>query len=900
VNRSVSLMAALVGCGVVLSLSGCGGGGSSTGVITPPPNIMVTMTVTNNTFVVQAGSSVAITAVADNDTSGKGVSWSLSPTTGMLTNMTSGSVTYSAPATPPPSDVLVTITATSIADPTKSNNVSLDVPAIFVNVTASVNPVQACPALPCPAGTSQITAMVTNDPANAGVDPASWTITSPAPAVGMLSNRTSTSVTYTAPAATPPTDVQVVIQAKSVSDPTKSGSVGFTFAAIAVSLSANPTFVQACPSLPCPAGTSTITATVSFDPANKGVDPTTWKITSPTPAVGTLSNPSSTTVTYTAPAATPASDVPVIIQATSVSDPSKSNSVTIAFKAIAVSVAPNPAAVAEDTTPQFTATVSFDPSNAGVTWALTQGTPPLPCTPTCGSVSPTSSPSGTPITYTAPPAVPSPATVTLTAKSVADTTKSGSSTITVVNPDSALNGHYAFLFSGFDDATGKQVSVAGSFTADGFGNITGGEEDINGPSGAHTSVTFTGTYIIGLDHRGTAAFANSLGGNVTYALALSSFNAGVATKARLIEFDDTTGATGTRGSGLMRLQDATAFSQAKITGPYGFGISGQDSKAARIATAGIFSADGAGNISAGLEDINDAGTLSNSVSFTGTYSAPDATNGRVTGRVSSASQITHFSLYVVSAGEALMMTTDAESTAGLESGSVLAQVSTPYTDASLNGSSIFYEVGVSSASPSTQSDVRIGLSDANGSGSLTITSDENDGGSFTFDSTISNLTYSVASNGRVTISGGSGSQPILYLVDTNKAFFVGAGASVGFGFLEPQSGAPFGAFSLSGTFFFGVAPPAVTASTVSSGFGVASNSVSGFPFRRVFHTFRVTQDSSSSNGALTSGGTSSSFFNLSANGRTATGGAVIYMVSPNKFVLIHQIDAAPTVSIFER
>ncbi|MFI5058816.1 MAG: beta strand repeat-containing protein [Candidatus Acidiferrales bacterium] len=881
----------LVALTLGIVIAGCGGG-SSQNFITPP-NITVSMTVANNTGLLEAGSSVLITATANNDTSGKGVTWNISPMTGTLTNVTGSSVTYNAPATPPPSDVLVTITATSVADPTKSTNVGLDVPAITVSLSANPNTVGAT-------GLSTITATVNFDPANKGVSPASWTI-SPATGAGTLSNPTSTTVTYTAPPTPPANDVQVTIQATSASDPTKTAPpTGITFAAIAVSLSANPLLVQACPIQPCPAGTSQITATVSFDSANKGVDPTSWKITSPLTGGGTLSIPTSTTVTYTAPPTPPASDVPVIIQATSASDSTKSGPVTITFKAITVSVTPNPATVPEDTSPQFTATVNFDPSNGGVTWALTQGTPPLPCSPApaCGTISATSSLSGTPITYNAPSAVPSPNTVTLTATSVADTTKTRPVTITVLNPDSALNGHYAFLFNGFDDATGKQVAVAGSFTADGFGNITNGVEDINGPSGPQTSVTFTGTYIIGLDNRGTATFANSLGGNVTYALVVSSFNAGVATKAHLIEFDDTTGATGTRGSGFMRLQDPTAFSLSKITGPYGFGISGQDSKAGRIAIAGIFSADGAGNISGGLEDINDAGTVTNSVSFTGSYSAPDATNGRVTGGVSSPAPTTHFSLYVVSASEALMMTTDAESTAGLESGSVLSQVPAPYTDGSLNAGSVFYEVGVNGASPTTQSDVRIGLFSANGSGGLSITSDENDGGSFTIDNTISNLTYSVASNGRVTITGGSGSQPILYLVGTNKAFFLGAGASVGFGFLEPQSAGSFGSLSITGTYFFGVAPPAVTASTVSSGFGTATHGRFRFFF---FNTLRVTQDSSVSNGTLTSGATSFSNFNVFSNRRTTTGnGSVIYLISPSKFVQIHQSDVAPTVSIFEK
>jgi len=352
---------------------------------------------------------------------------------------------------------------------------------------------------------------------------------------GMLTNETSTSATYNAPATPPASDVTVTITATSVADPTQSAPVSIDFAAIQVLLSPSVNPVQA-------GGMSVITAMVNFDPANKGV---TWSI-SPMSGAGMLTNETSTSVTYTAPLTPPPTDVNVTITATSVSSPKQMGTVGITFSAIHVFVAPNPVAVAEDTPQPFTATVSFDPNNLGVSWTLTQGGTPCPLG--CGTFSPSSSLSGQPITYNAPSAVPSPATVTLTATSVTDPTKSDSATITIVNPDSALNGHYAFLFNGFDDATGKQVAVAGSFMADGIGNITAGEEDINDPSGVNTPVAFTGTYVVGLDKRGTMTLTNPLPGSVsvTYALSLGSFNAGVASKGRLIEFDDNNGATGTR------------------------------------------------------------------------------------------------------------------------------------------------------------------------------------------------------------------------------------------------------------------------------------------------------------------------------------------------------------------
>jgi hypothetical protein len=658
-------------------------------------------------------------------------------------------------------------------------------------------------------------------------------------------------------------------------------------------------------------GTLVITAMVQFDPKSQGVDPKSWTLTiqgggACSPGCGMLSAQTSSSATYTAPAAPPASDMLLTITATSQSDPRQMGNIGIIFSAIHVSVSPSPATVAEDTTQQFTGTVTFDPRNGGVNWTLTQGTPPVACSPGCGTISAANSASGTPITYSAPATVPNPATVTLTATSVTDPRQTGTSTITVVNPDSALTGQYAFLFNVFDDATGMQVAVAGSFKADGFGNITTGVEDINGPAGPQTGIAITkGTYVIGLDNRGTLTITNSLLVNnvVTYAFSVGSFNNGVAAKGRLIEFDDNTGTTGKRGSGVMRLQDSTAFTQASITGSYAFGISGQDKGGSRLAAAGIFSADGKGSITSGLEDTNDAGTVTNSVNITGgSYSVPDA-NGRATGKVTTATQTTDFSLYVVSPSEALIMTTDTESIAGLQSGSVLSQVSasTPFKNSSLNAVSTFYEIGVNSASPTTQSDARIGLFTPNGTGGLSVTSVENDAGKFTPEATVNGLMYSAdaSGNGRVTVTGGA-DNPILYLLDNNKGFILGTSASIGSGFFEPQSGAPYTAFSLSGNFFFGVAPPAVTASTVSSGLGIATN-FHRFLFFSV-HTLHITEDSSASNGTLTTGTTSSTNFNVSANGlvTTANNSSVMYLVSPKKFVLINQSGAAPTVSIFEQ
>ena len=102
---------------------------------------------------------------------------------------------------------------------------------------------------------------------------------------------------------------------------------------------------------------------------------------------------------------------------------------------ISVSVSPATASVrAGGGTQQFTATVHNDWHHRGVRWTLSGAG----CSAsTCGTLSATTSASGALITYTAPPNVPNPATVSLTATSVSNTAKRASATITVTGSSAA-------------------------------------------------------------------------------------------------------------------------------------------------------------------------------------------------------------------------------------------------------------------------------------------------------------------------------------------------------------------------------------------------------------------------------------------------------------------------------
>jgi hypothetical protein len=117
----------LAGTAVVLGAFGCGGGGSSTSS-SPPPAIAVS--VSPGTATVPAGSTARVTGAVSNDTSNSGVTWSVfcsAAQCGTISPATTPSgipATFTAPPTMPP-NVNVTVTATSIADKSKSNLATL-------------------------------------------------------------------------------------------------------------------------------------------------------------------------------------------------------------------------------------------------------------------------------------------------------------------------------------------------------------------------------------------------------------------------------------------------------------------------------------------------------------------------------------------------------------------------------------------------------------------------------------------------------------------------------------------------------------------------------------------------------------------------------------------------------
>lgn len=93
--------------------------------------------------------------------------------------------------------------------------------------------------------------------------------------------------------------------------------------------------------------------------------------------------------------------------------------------------------------------------------------------------------------------------------------------------NASLAGQYAFSMTGTELCSGQGsfFGRAGTFTADGNGNITAGLEDVNVCTGVETIPFTGGTYSIGADGRGSVGLTNSTG-TTNYSITLSTATAG--------------------------------------------------------------------------------------------------------------------------------------------------------------------------------------------------------------------------------------------------------------------------------------------------------------------------------------------------------------------------------------
>jgi len=569
-----------------------------------------------------------------------------------------------------------------------------------------------------------------------------------------------------------------------------------------------------------------LSATVANDSSNAGVQ---WSVS----GGGSLSNQTTTAATYNAPLTGSGT---ATVSAIAIADSTKSASIQISYSLVAsigVSITNKVSKVqAGGSAVNLHASLQNDTQSQGVTWSLSAAG--ASCSPACGSLSGNAANS---VTYTPPATVPAVPGVVITATSVADISKTDVDNITIVSTavsacngspsgsESLLTGEYAFLVQGFAGASlGTPKTMAASFAADGSGNVTGGELDVNDTvTPHHLTINASGSsYTVGADHVGCLSLADSGGNTTTFHFALGQLNAGVAAKGRIIEFDDAAG-TGTRASGTIRLQDSSSFSLGQLQPHYAFGADGWafvSTQWQHYAGAGSFAVNTAGVVSSGFADLNQGGTLQSSLSGgTGAVTAMSTTTGRGTLTYSVGGNTFGFALYMIDANEFFLASTNAVALGPVLSGRAIVTASS-FTASSLSGNYIVHQSGAAAGTANAV----LGLVTLS-SGNLTGTINTYDAVNGAASQPLSGATYTVdTTSGRVAFSGAGTHSPVAYIstaTDGVSAFIAGTDSDAEFGEVETQPSATYSASSVTGNFFVGTEE--ALDNTVSDEVGVVSS-----------------------------------------------------------------------------
>jgi hypothetical protein len=360
-----------------------------------------------------------------------GVTWSANgisggnASTGTINSTGSETATYLAPALvpAPPS---ISVTATSIADVTKSASASVTIECGSAN---SISPSSASVSL----GQSQVFTASLCAPAGAAI---TWDVNGVvggSSALGTISAIGASSATYIAPADLPGTN-PLTVHAVS----------GSATAAASVTITSNVSVSVAPPSATLAAGAR---ATFSAVVANTPDATVIWSVNgvvNGNSAIGQVcvtgsnpcqppSGPSSASVDYLAPANVPPTN-PVAFVATSNADPSRSGSaeitVTPSSGTVSVTIFPACAFVAPSgaasSQMQFSASVTGS-GNTAVTWSVQSGASGSGCGGTaCGTID-------TSGLYTAPSLAPSPNSISVIATSAADPSQSATASISITS-----------------------------------------------------------------------------------------------------------------------------------------------------------------------------------------------------------------------------------------------------------------------------------------------------------------------------------------------------------------------------------------------------------------------------------------------------------------------------------
>jgi hypothetical protein len=311
----------------------------------------------------------------------------------------------------------VTLTASSVADPSKAARVA-------INITSNFTLTVSGPALVTSGATAQFTATLTPAPNSNPSLLVTWSVSGPG-CSGTACGTLTASGSYTAPGVAP-SPSRVNVTATPAADPGKAATMAVTIGG-AVSVSITPT-----------AATRAINHLQTFTVQVTGTTNQTlqWQVNGIPGGDATVGQICAANVTpcqqvsmtaagsvdYLAPGSLPTRN-PVTITAASQADPAQSASAQVTILPyVVVSVSPASVTLAPSAAQPFTSSVAGT-SNQNVFWQLS-GTACGSAGSPCGIIDATGF-------YAAPAAPPSPNTLAIVATSAEDTSRFGTATVTI-------------------------------------------------------------------------------------------------------------------------------------------------------------------------------------------------------------------------------------------------------------------------------------------------------------------------------------------------------------------------------------------------------------------------------------------------------------------------------------
>jgi hypothetical protein len=884
---AISLL--LAGLGVVV-LAGCGSTSSQAGGI----GAIVMNLSPSNAQAIDDGQILNIAATLANDSSGRGVTWSMTGV-GTLTNETATGAAYNAPGT---GGGRATITATAVADTSKTASLTVTVTAAPSITTSSL-----------PADTEG-TAYSQTLTASGGAGTLTFSLISGSLPAGLtLSSAGAITGIPTGPNNTSNFTVQV----------TDSSGGGPQSSTQALSITINEPAAPTITTSSLPAGVEGNSYSQSVQ-VSGGLNPFTFTISAGALPAGL--NISSAGVISGIPSG-PFGTANFTVKVADASNPTQSATQNLS---LAVNL-PAPPKITTTSLPNGAVGLAYNQTLAGTcpssatlgacTWAISGGSLPagLSLDATNGAIiGQPATASGIPIGFAVSykdNAIPQQlATQSLTI-TISDNT---CATVTDAGNESLLHGPYVFLLKGFDDGTGvsergpEPVLIGGVLTFSGNGLITAGTLDmnLNGTGGVQSNAIISGSYVMDASdgsHQRACMTVTTAAGTRHYRVSLGNITGGVASTGFMISFDG----TGQFAAGMIRQQTATSLSD----GNYAFGVSSaqNDGRCNASATCGgKFGAAGvlqlaAGAVNGGALDNNSNGllddnsanalwpTTAESINSGGSYTFVANGRGTLTFAPSGSASAVDAVLYAVSSTEALILGSDDQTLHNLFGGEMLQQKGAPFGNSALSGKSVVYFSSLNGPPPAT-ANVTIGTVTTDGAGNFTAGSLWQNNSGTIGRQDLSGTIYSAdpGGSGRVLPTGGGTNPPVFWMVSANEAFLLGASGGVESGMVEPQTSTS----APTGTYAFGTINPeswiiddnsGVVTFSGGNASGTSDDNASGFMnANQPLSSIAVTVDASGLGSIGTVGCT------VGATGSTGCE-MIFYVISSSRAVLLNLLDS---------